>query len=181
MNFKPKSSSQKFKSLPELMATTTRIEPPPSDGSPQIEPSPEKAGTSSSWVPPTDTKSGSTSSSSQHRVPSPLNPGDNLPSDSKSFSSDSTTEEYQPNWKEQSTTSGSYPSASDQSSDRSHPPTPDNYPPPPANPGPSTGRNPPSRAKRPRPEESEVDSLLSKIPKGKFKRRISSSGALNAA
>jgi hypothetical protein len=44
-----------------------------------------------------------------------------------------------------------------------------------------TEPNPPPSAKRPRPEEHDPGSSLSKLFKGKFKRRFSGSGALNAA
>jgi hypothetical protein len=90
--------------------------------------------------------------------------------DSHSGSSGSTSEEL-------------YPSSPDHlSSAESHPPTPgptDDQPPPTSssNPGPSTEPS----AKRPRPEDHDFGSPLSKILKGKFKRRISGSGALNAA
>jgi hypothetical protein len=185
MDFRPQSSSQKFKLVSELMSTATRI------GS---APAPDKSHSSSSesWA-PTETHSGSTNSwppqrhvsppasspgSSQDHAPSPLNLGDHLPSDSHSWSSGSTTEEEE-----------HYPSSQDQSStDESHPPTPgptDNHLPPtlPSKPGPSTVTepNPPPSAKRPRPEEHDAGSFLTKIFKGKLKRRFSGSGALNAA
>ena len=51
----------------------------------------------------------------------------------------------------------------------------------PPNPGPSTEPNPPPSEKRPRPEDDEPGSSLSKIFKGKFKRLFSGSGSLNAA
>jgi hypothetical protein len=184
LNFEPESSSQKFKSLPELMSTTTRIDPPP-DGSLQIASSLDESHPSSSWV-PTDSDprpqphvsppASSAPGSSQGHVPSPPNLGDHLPSDSNSLSSGSSTEEYHPSSSDHSespTDSEEYystSSGSDQSEssiDESRPPTPDNYRPP--------------RPKRPRPEEHDAESFLSKIPKGKLKRRFSGSGALNAA
>jgi hypothetical protein len=86
------------------------------------------------------------------------------PTDGDSLPSGTTTEEHglsSPDQSSDSSTEEYHPSSSDQSS----------------NAGPST--NPPPRAKRPRPEENEAESFLSKIVKGKgkFKRRFSGSGA----
>jgi hypothetical protein len=198
MNFRPQSGSQKFKLVSELMSTATRVGSAPA-------PDESHSSSSESWA-PTETHSGSTNSwppqrhvsppasspgSSQDRVPSPLNLGDHLPSDSHSWSSGSTTEEeeHYPSSQDQSSTEESRLSSPGQpSTDESHPPTPgptDNHPPPtlPSNPGPSTATepNPPPSAKRPRPEEHDAGSFLTKIFKGKLKRRFSGSGALNAA
>ena len=222
----------KFKPVSELVSAPTHDTPPP-DGSPKTASSSDESYSSSSRV-PTDSDSGSmSSSSSQHvsppssspgssqdRVSSPLNLGNDLPSDTNSLSSDSTTEKVYPTTKfkpvselmttttydtpssdesysssswapsdsdSDSTSSWSSASSLDQSStDESHLLTPgptDNQPLPASlsNTGPSTEPNPPLNAKRPRPEEhdSEFESLLSKIPKGKFKRRFSGPGAVH--
>jgi len=196
-NSVPQSSSQKFKSLSEIMSTTTPLTPAP-DSSPQIASSPDESHSSSSesWA-PTDAHSGSTNSwSPQHHVsppagspgedyvPSPQNLGDDLPSDShpgstseeyyssSSSSDQSSGEEYHPSSPDHLPTEESYSSPSDQSSGEEY------HPASTSNPGPSTEPNPPPRAKRPRPEgELDSASSLSKIFKGKFKRRLSGSGA----
>jgi hypothetical protein len=150
----PSLPSSKFKSISELMSTTTRVTLPP-DGSPQITSSPDESYSASSPGP------------SQDHVPSPPNLGDHSPSDSHSL----TTTEYFLGSPDQSSTG------------KSHPPIPgptDNHPPPASssNPGPSMEPNPPPSAKRPRPEEHDFWSFLSKLPKGKFKRRFSGTGGL---
>jgi len=150
---------------------------------------------SSSWA-PTDTHSGQTKSWSPHRYVSPANsPGqpqdhvpfppnlrDHFPLDSHSLSS---TAGYYLASSDERSTAGYYLGSLDElSTGESHPLTPgptDNHPPPPSssNPGPSTEPNPPPSAKRPPPEEHDSGSFLSKIPKGKFKRRFSGSGAVH--
>ncbi|KAN0114077.1 hypothetical protein V8E52_007053 [Russula decolorans] len=150
---------------------------------------------SSSW-PVTYTHSGQTKSWSPYRhvsppvsppgqaqdhVPFPPNLGDHLPSDSHSLSS---TAGYYLASPDEPSTAGYLGSPDESSTGESHPPIPgptDNHPPPASssNPGTSTEPNPPPSAKRPPPEEHESGSLLSKIPKGKFKRRISGSGAVH--
>jgi hypothetical protein len=72
------------------------------------------------------------------------------------------------------------------STDESKPPAPGptaNHPLPasPLNPEPSTEQDPPPSTKRPRPEVNEFEGSLTKILKGKFKRRISGFGALYVA
>jgi hypothetical protein len=148
------------------MSTTTRFTLP-QDGSPQISSSSDDSHSSSSesWA---STDSGSTSSWPPQRHVSPL---------ASSLEQSSTDDsEYHPSSQDQSST------------DESHPPTPgstDSQPLPasPSNSGSSTEPNPPPSAKRPRPEEDELGSSLTKILKGKFKfkRRFSGSGASNAA
>ena len=145
---------------------------------------------SSSWA-PTDTHSGQTKSWSPHRyvspattpgqlqdhVPFPPNLGDRLPLDSNSMSS---TAGYYLGSSDEQSTAGYYLGSQDDDSSTAdfRPPIPGptgNHPPPASssNPGPSTERNPRPSAKRPRPEEDDFRSFLSKIPKGKLKRRFS--------
>jgi hypothetical protein len=159
----PYPPSSKFNSLSKLKSMPTHDTPPP-DGSPQIASSPDDSYSSQSWV-PTDSHSGSTSSwSSQHDIPPVSSPQDRVP-----FPPSSNLEP---------------PSKlmSIHTPDTHPPPGPtDNRPPAsPSDPGPSKEPNPPPSAKRPRPDGPDW-SPLRKIFKGKFKRRFSDSGALNAA
>jgi hypothetical protein len=177
INFNLQSKSQNFKSLAKLISTTPRIELPPV-GSPQIASSPDESHPSSSSAPTDGDSLPSGTTTEEHGLSSPDQSSDSSteeyhPSSSGTTteehglsspdqSSDSSTEEYHPSSSGSTTDSEEYyPSSSDQSS----------------NAGPST--NPPPRAKRPRPEENEAESFLSKIVKGKgkFKRRFSGSGA----
>ena len=145
----------KYKSVSGLMQTPIH-DTPSTGGSPQIASlSDESAQISSS----PDRISSSTSW---------------VPPNTQSSSSDSTTEGYYPSSPEQLSTAESQLSTTGSTDD--HPP-----PPPLSNPEPSTEPSPPPSAKRPRPEDHESESSLSKILKGKFKRRFSGSGALNAA
>jgi hypothetical protein len=168
------------------------------------------SGQTKSWSPHRYVSPAGSPGPSQDHVPSPPNLGDHLPSDSHSLSSVSTAKYYLGSPDLSSTDKSHLPNLGDHlpsdghssssvstaeyylgspdlsSTDKSHPPAPgptDNHPPPASssNPGPSTEPNPLPSAKRPRPEEHGFESFLSKTPKGKFKRRFSGSGALNAA
>ena len=107
LSLNPHSSSQKFKTMSELMSTTTRVTLPPDDSS-QMASSSNEFHLSSSWA-PTDTNSDQSKSWSSHRhlsppasspgqpqdhVPSPPNLGEHLPSDNHPLSSGSSTAEY---------------------------------------------------------------------------------------
>ncbi|KAI0272018.1 hypothetical protein BGY98DRAFT_180955 [Russula aff. rugulosa BPL654] len=163
--------TNKFKPLSEILSMPTHDTPPP-DGSPQTPSSPENSYSSSSWA-QTDSHSGSTSSwSSDYDVSTASSAGS--PQDHVPFPPSS---ELEPPSELMST-----------DTHETHPPPPgptNNRPAPasesPSDPGPSKEPNPPPSAKRPRPDEPESWSSLSKIFKGKFKRRFSDSVALNAA
>ena len=165
----PQPSHPKYKSLSEILSTPAEHDsPPPSPaGSPQTALLPDGSHSSNPPVPvaphdPSSLSSGSPAtlvSEPQHLTNPPL------------------TEE-------------SYPSSPEQlSTAESRPPTlgpTDNHPLPASslNPGPSTEANPAPSAKRPRPEDPESESSLSKISKifkGKLKRRFSGSDALDSA
>ncbi len=125
------------------------------------------------------------SSRTRTRVPPPQDPGDHLP-----------TEQSHPSSSDQLATGQSHLISPDQLvTSEPHPPTlstvggpspipgpTDNRPQPasPSNPGPSTERNPPSPGTL-YLEEHEIWGSLGDILKGKFKRRFSGSGSLNAA
>ena len=163
--------TSKFKTLSEIMSMLPHDSPPP-DGSPQIPSSPDDSRSWTSWE-PSDSYSGSTSSwSSEHDVSTASSAGS--PQDHVAFPPSS---ELEPPSELMSTDTHD-----------THPPPPgptNNRPPPasesPSDPGPSKESNPPPSAKRPRPDEPEPWSSLSKLFKGKFKRRFSDSGASNAA
>jgi hypothetical protein len=146
-----------------------------------------------SWGSATEEYYPSSPGSSQDYVPSRL---EDVSSDSHPLSWGSAKEESHPSSpgssqdyvpsEPEDVSSDSHPLSWSSATEESHPPTPastDSHPlpPSPSNPGPSTERNPPPSAKRPRPEEHEPWSSVSKIFKGKIKRRFSGSGALNVA
>ena len=160
----PSPPDSEFVSHPGSLSTPTHDGPPPGD-SPQTSSSPHES--FSSWV-QTDSDSHSSSSSwwshQQQHVPSTASsqalPQDHVPSQPGS--------EFKP--------------LPELLSPPMHDPSPatpgpiENQPPPapPSNPGPSTEPNPPPSAKRPRPDEPESWDSLSKIFKGRIKRRFSS-------
>jgi hypothetical protein len=141
-------------------------------------------------IPTHDTQTPSPASSSQttSSLDKPWEPsGANSEYDSESMSSQSPQHHVSPPPNLPGSSQGLVPP--DQlSTGESRPPTigPTNNRPPLAsssNTGPSAELNPPPGAKRPRPEEHESGDLgsLSKIFKGKLKRRLSGSGVLNAS
>ena len=171
------SSSSPPANSPGLLQGHVPSQPIPGDDLPSDGHSSSSSPASSGnlWE-PTDSDPTNSLGSSQDHVPSTPNPGDDLPSDSHSSSSDSTSEKYHP----------SSPDPSQHSTDESNSliqGSTDNHPlrTSPLSLGPSTEPNPPPSAKRPRPEELEFESFLSKIFKGKVKRRFSGSGALKVA
>ena len=170
----------KYKSLAEILSTTAGVHdssPSQSSSSWNSEPLPEvapsRSGPSERPPQPSVSRPARLPGSSQGRVPSRPNQEGKLPSDTQSFSSGETSEESYSGPLEQSSTEESNPSSPGQSStDESNPGSPTEQ-----NPPPSTSR------KRPPPDDPESGSSLSKISKifkGKLKRRFSGSGALNA-
>ena len=192
----------KYGSLAEIMSTSTDVhDSSPSQSSsswnsePLQEDSPSHSGPSERPPQPHVSRPARLRGSSQGRVPSRPYQEDKLPPDTQSFSSgetsedssalgQSSTEESNPSSLGQSSTDESNPSSPGQSStDESHPPT---SPSSQSNPGSPMEPNPPPSMtrKRPRPDDPESGSSLSKIGKifkGKLKRHFSGSGALNAA
>ena len=160
---------------------------PPLDGSPQIVSSPDSNFNPQSKSQPFKSLSELMSTPTHDTVPPDGSPQITSSSDeSYSSSSWAPTDSHSSSTSSDSWSPQDSASSPDQlSTDESHPSTlgpTDNDPPPASssNPGPSTEPNPPPSAKRPRPEEHGFGSFLSKIAKGKFKRRFSGSGALNA-
>ena len=174
-------SHSKFKSLSELMAAPTpgRPDTPRPDGFLQMASSPDESHSSSSWSsqdhvsPPL---AASSPGSSQDRVHSPSHskfksfselvsaPTHDTPPPQMSSSSDGsyTSSSWAP--------TDSYPGSTSSWSSQDHV-----SPPASSMDQLSTDKpNPPPNTKRPRPEEHGFEKFFSKLPKGKFERRVAS-------